>query len=123
MSKSAIAVKGPLIKTLIFASTTLLVLALVAQQLGQFRFSDQARFEAVFANASELFAGDPVLLNGVEVGKVDEVAVGDGNTALVGFEVDASVQLPKARGPWSDTGISLVTATSSLFPGASPGRR
>lgn len=93
MRKSAIAVKGPLIKTLIFAVGTSLVLLLVSAQLGEWRFYETDDYKARFTNASELFEGDPVLLNGVQIGKVSDVALGSKNTAVVSFNVKDSTEL------------------------------
>ena len=94
MSTSSIAVKGPLIKTLIFATSTLMVLTLVAAQLGQWRFTSMSDYSAIFTNASEIGSGDPVLLNGVEVGKVSSIAVTRSSLAKVSFDVKDSVRLP-----------------------------
>jgi phospholipid/cholesterol/gamma-HCH transport system substrate-binding protein len=95
MSKSAIAVRGPLIKTVIFTIATLLVLLLVSAQLGQWRFYGTDGYTANFVNASELQEGDPVLLNGVKIGKVSDVAVGPNYTAQVTFDVKSSLHLTR----------------------------
>ncbi len=69
------------------------MLLLVSAQLGQWRLYDTNSYRANFANASELLSGDPVLLNGVNVGKVSKVAVGPNYTAVVTFDVKSSMRL------------------------------
>lgn len=72
-----------------------MVLTVVALQLGQFRFYDTRTYRADFTSASELSSGDPVLLNGVEIGKVTDVTVSADETALVSFSVKSSTDVPE----------------------------
>lgn len=93
-SKSAIHIRGPLIRTLLFTAFGALVLTVVAVQLGQFRFYSTHDFRADFTSASDLLSGDPVLINGVEVGKVSDISVTSRYTAMVTFSVKDGVDVP-----------------------------
>ncbi|MFC7500622.1 MCE family protein [Nocardioides sp. GCM10030258] len=98
MTKSSIAIGKPLVKSLIFAVTTTLVLAFVAIELGGFTFYDKSGYGAVFADASDLQPGDDVLVAGVKVGTVDEITVNDQNRGEVRFQIKDTVSLDdKAR--------------------------
>lgn len=118
-AKSAIAIRGPLIRTLIFAVAGLLVLAIVAVQLGQFRFYSTRSFNADFTSASDLQGGDPVRLNGVEVGKVSDVSVGDNAIAHVSFSVKDSVRVPSD----SKVAVRYRDLTGDRYLAVVPGSR
>ncbi|MCK8647097.1 MCE family protein [Mycobacterium colombiense] len=59
----------------------------------QLRFGPANTYNAAFANASGLKAGQFVRVGGVEVGKVTRVAVSDNATATVAFTADQSLPL------------------------------
>lgn len=95
MSKSAIAVGKPLVKTLIFAVATSLVLVFVSIELGGFTFDDRNPYSAIFADASDLQEGDSVLVSGVEVGSVSGVESHRNTQAKVNIDVRRGLRLDK----------------------------
>ena len=119
MTKSAISIRGPLIKTLIFAISTSLVLVFVSIELGSLRFYSTDKYAAVFTNATQLAKDDPVLVNGVRVGKVSDISVYQDTQAKVSFEVKETVELPAAteaavryRNLTGDRYLELVPTTA-----------
>ncbi|MFJ9390457.1 MCE family protein [Nocardioides sp. NPDC101246] len=86
----------PLIKVLIFVGTMSLLIAAVGVVFGRMRIGPSNEFKAMFTNASGLQGGSDVRGNGVAIGSVKKVEVGKGNTALVTFVVEDSVDLTKA---------------------------
>ena len=93
MAESAIAIRGPLIKSAIFATVTSVVLVFISIELGGFRFGDTTSYRAVFTNSSELLDGDSVMVNGVQVGSVSSIGLRDNTQAEVTFNVSDSVKL------------------------------
>lgn len=93
MSKSAIAIGKPLVKTITFGTVTTLVLVFVSIQLGGFTFYNKDDYHAIFSNASDLVSDDPVMINGVRVGQVTDVKVSGDDSAVVGFNVNAAIPL------------------------------
>ncbi|MBN9735639.1 MULTISPECIES: MCE family protein [unclassified Pseudonocardia] len=96
MSKSSQAVLAPTIKSVIFVIATLLVLLLVAIELGAgFAVSRGTRYEAVFSDTSGLQSGDSVRVAGVKVGTVEDVTVEDQDRVRVAFDVSEGRPVPQ----------------------------
>ncbi|KRA31082.1 MULTISPECIES: MCE family protein [unclassified Nocardioides] len=93
MSRSSIAIRRPLIYTLVFAICTSVVLAFVAMEFGDFKFGDRKHYSAIFTDASLLLEGDSVMVSGVEVGSIDDVSVHKEDDALISFNVKTEVVL------------------------------
>ncbi|HEY1967086.1 MAG TPA: MlaD family protein [Pseudonocardia sp.] len=93
---NALAITGPLIKSILFAMVGLFVLAVLWIQFGQIRFTGQKQYSAIFSTASGLRASAPVTANGVTVGRVDQLTLLDNQLAKVDFSLDASVPLTKS---------------------------
>ncbi|HET9731788.1 MAG TPA: MCE family protein [Acidimicrobiales bacterium] len=86
--------RSDLIKLIIFlivsvTITVSVVATLLDLKLGQ----PQSGYHAIFANATDLEAGDVVRIAGVEVGKVNGVTVTRDNQAKVDFTVESSQPL------------------------------
>jgi phospholipid/cholesterol/gamma-HCH transport system substrate-binding protein len=78
----------------IFAAMSLFLTFYIGAQIAHFKLGAQRySLVATFDDATNLRAGDPVRLAGVEVGQVGGVKVVDGR-ARVQFQVDDHVQLP-----------------------------
>lgn len=78
----------------LFAAMSLFLTFYIGAQIAHFKFGAQRySLVATFDDATNLRAGDPVRLAGVEVGQVGSVKVVDGR-ARVQFQVDDHVQLP-----------------------------
>jgi phospholipid/cholesterol/gamma-HCH transport system substrate-binding protein len=60
---------------------------------GQFRAGSKNGYSAIFANASQLKAGDSVRLAGIRVGSVEGVSLQPDNTVVVRFNADRDVVL------------------------------
>jgi len=93
MTKSAIAIGRPLVKSAVFALATSLVLVFVAIELGGFTFYDKRGYQAVFTDTSDLQVGDDVLVAGVKVGSVSDISVTDEHQGKVSFDVKSTVRL------------------------------
>lgn len=92
---SALAVRGPLIKTIVFVVSTLVVLALIGIELGGGNpLEKQREYSAVFTDTSGLKEGQTVRIGGVKVGSVDDVQVLDNTKGMVRFSVDDGHPLP-----------------------------
>lgn len=104
--KSAIHVRGPLIRLCIFTAICLMVMALLAIQLAGARFADERTYGAVFENVSALKTNDEVRIAGVRVGQVSDVVITDG-TPRVEFAVNSDVALPH--------GVRAVVRYKNLF--------
>lgn len=76
-----------LIKLAIFTTVMVLVLAGLVMVFSEYRSGASEKFNAVFTDVSGLESGDKVRIAGVEVGRVDRIALADGNTAAVRFSV------------------------------------
>lgn len=122
MTKSAIAIGRPLVKSIIFAVATSLVLAFVAIELGGFTFYDKASYKAVFVNSSDLQGGDPVLISGVRVGTVKGIRLDGGKQAEVDFVVKDQVAIDDKVG----AAVRYKNLTGDryleLVPGSGAGR-
>jgi phospholipid/cholesterol/gamma-HCH transport system substrate-binding protein len=94
--KSALAVRGPLVKSLIFLVSTLMVLGLISVELGaRFGLDDSNRYSGVFTDSSGLQPGDSVRIAGVKVGNIDSVSVQDSKVSLVSFDVNQGQEIPQ----------------------------
>lgn len=92
---SALAVRGPLIKTIVFVVSTLMVLGLIGIELGGGNpLQKRGQYSAVFTDTSGIKEGQSVRIGGVKVGSVDDVRVFDNTKGLVRFSVDDGHPLP-----------------------------
>lgn len=98
MSESAISVRKPLIKTIVFVIVTSFVLWLVSMQLGGPGLGRDDSYAADFTDASGLKSNDPVLMSGVDVGKVSGVENLDNGLARVEFTVRDGRRIPASAG-------------------------
>ncbi|MDG3012578.1 MCE family protein [Rhodococcus sp. D2-41] len=80
----------------IFVTVMVTVLGGLVLVLGQYRFDDYTRYEAVFTDASGLKKGDFIRVAGVETGKVAGVRVDGADHAVVEMDVDSSYPLTTA---------------------------
>lgn len=96
MTKSSQAIAAPLTKSIIFTVSTLLVLVLVAAQLGTNLsfFSDRKSYSVVFADTGGLQETDSVRIAGVQVGTVSDIVLKDNTQGLVTFELDEGREIP-----------------------------
>jgi phospholipid/cholesterol/gamma-HCH transport system substrate-binding protein len=115
---NALAVTGPLIKSIIFAFIGVLILAVLWIQFGQIRFTDQKAYSAMFTTASGLRASSPVTANGVTVGRVDTVNLVDNHLARIDFTLDGSVPLTQA----TRATIRYKNLTGDQFLDLTPGQ-
>ena len=100
---NALAVTGPLVKTIIFALVGVLILALLYVQLGEIRFARQSSYSALITDASGLAEASNVTANGVKIGRVDDVSPYGKGQAKITFTMDASRPLTqgvRARVRW-----------------------
>lgn len=95
-ARSALAIRKPFIKLLVFIVVTTLVLFVVATELGGFRSGDRTTYSAMFADSSGMTSGSSVRIAGVEVGTVEDVTVIDSSKSKVEFAVTSSRQLNKS---------------------------
>lgn len=113
---NALAVAAPMVKTIIFAAVSVLIIGLLWIQFGQIRFTSQRDYAAVFANSSGLQPASSVTADGVQVGRVDSVRLGARARVTVAFTIDSSVTLTTnthATIRWSDlTGDQYLDLTS-----------
>lgn len=86
-------IKGTAIKLAIFSAVLLAFTAGIFIVFGQFRFSRNNEYSAIFNNTSGLKADQFVRAFGVEVGKVTDVELIPGGKVKVHFNVDKSVAL------------------------------
>ncbi|MGX9669969.1 virulence factor Mce family protein [Mycobacterium sp. HM-7] len=86
-------IKGTAFKLAIFSAVLLAFTAGIFIVFGQFRFSRNNDYFAIFDNTSGLKADQFVRAFGVEVGKVTEVELIPGGKVRVHFNVDKSVPL------------------------------
>jgi phospholipid/cholesterol/gamma-HCH transport system substrate-binding protein len=87
-------ITGTAIKLGAFALVLLMFTAIIIVVFGQLRFDRTTQYSAIFHNASGLRQGQFVRASGVEVGKVKDVELIDGGTAVkVNFAVDRSLPL------------------------------
>jgi phospholipid/cholesterol/gamma-HCH transport system substrate-binding protein len=87
-------ITGTLVRLSIFSAVLLMCTVMIFVVFGQIRFDRTNAYSAEFSNISGLRAGQFVRASGVEIGKVDSVALIDGGTRVrVKFNVDRSVPL------------------------------
>lgn len=79
--------RSALIKLSVFTAVMALVLAGLVVVFSEYRSGDFEEYNAAFTDVSGLESGDKVRIAGVEVGRVDKVALGDANTADIRFSV------------------------------------
>lgn len=84
---------GLLFRVGVFVIVMLLGMFALMAAFGQFRFGGGNVFNAVFTNVSGLKNGNFVRVAGVEVGKVDDIAVNDDATVRVKFTIANSLKL------------------------------
>ena len=78
----------------VFGTVMVLVFAGLVIVFGQFRGGSSGDYSAIFTSASRLTAGSKVRIAGVEVGRVQSVAVTRDHQAKIGFSVDDAYELP-----------------------------
>ncbi|GAA4548499.1 MCE family protein [Pseudonocardia xishanensis] len=90
------AVLKPTIKSGIFVAVALVVLVVIALELGAnvAGLHDRAEYKAVFTDTSDLQVGDSVRVAGVDVGEVTDVDLADAAHATVAFSVNRTRPLP-----------------------------
>jgi phospholipid/cholesterol/gamma-HCH transport system substrate-binding protein len=87
-------ITGTLVRLGIFSLVLLLFTVMIIVVFGQMRFDRTNGYSAEFSNISGLRQGQFVRASGVEIGKVDSVALVDGGKRVrVKFNVDRSVPL------------------------------
>ena len=87
-------ITGTLVRISIFSLVLLLFTVMIIVVFGQMRFGRTNGYSAEFSNISGLRQGQFVRASGVEIGKVDSVALVDGGKRVrVKFNVDRSVPL------------------------------
>ena len=84
---TARAARATVVKLGLFTTVMVLVLAGLVVVFSEFRSGSSEKYSAVFTDVSGLESGDKVRIAGVEVGRVDAVELGEGNTADVRFSV------------------------------------
>lgn len=82
------------LKILVFVVITGMLTAMVAVVIGEIRFQDTQRYNAMFSEISGLGPGDEVRVAGVTVGQVEDVELQPDNTVRSSFDV-ASVSLTR----------------------------
>ena len=116
------------IKVGIFVLIAILIFAWIAMQLGGMRFGSGGSYSinAVFPSAMGLKVGVAVEVAGIQVGKVSEISLIDGNQALVMMDIKEGIALPsdtaafiKAQGILGDKYVELrpanFTGTSKVL--------
>lgn len=91
----------PLLKFALFALVCLGFSAWLVATIGNISLEDRVSYEAAFADVTGLIVNDAVKVSGVTVGKVTNIELLEGGTALVGFEVNDEVPVDE------DTTISV----------------
>nr|WP_313776323.1 MlaD family protein [Mycobacterium sp.] len=87
-------IRGTLFKLAAISAVLLAFTGIIFVVFAQLRFDRTTGYSAVFENASGLRAGQFVRAYGVEVGKVEDVALIDGGDRVrVDFEVERNLQL------------------------------
>jgi phospholipid/cholesterol/gamma-HCH transport system substrate-binding protein len=94
----------------------IIAVGLAPQQLASWATTE--RYQALFAEAGGLAAGDKVMISGVQVGTVSAVSLDDGN-AKVSFAVDAKVHLGAQTTAHIRTGTLLGARILTLEPAGS----
>ncbi|HEX4190023.1 MAG TPA: MCE family protein [Marmoricola sp.] len=86
-------IRGSLIKLLVFAFVTVMLIALLTRTIQGFQDGGDPTYKAVFADATKVVVGDDVRLAGVTVGRVKAVQLTDDARAKVTFSLDPSIVL------------------------------
>jgi phospholipid/cholesterol/gamma-HCH transport system substrate-binding protein len=82
------------VKFLVFLLVSVVAATLVAVTLsGRAPGGPSDDYHAIFANASNLVAGDEVRVAGIRVGTVEDLSITDGNQVLVTFSAQRTVDL------------------------------
>ena len=76
-----------LVKLSVFTAVMVLVLTGLVVVFSEYRSGDSESYNAVFTDVSGLESGDKVRIAGVDVGRVQKIALADGNVADVRFSV------------------------------------
>lgn len=77
----------------VFVLVTVFGMFALLTVFGQFRFEQRSSYRAVFTDVTGLHSGDFVRIAGVEVGKVQDIALKDNSNVEVVFSADKSVVL------------------------------
>lgn len=85
--------RTPFVQLAAFLLASAAVATYIAFVLGDVSFTPTRSYHAMFTSASGMKSGSPVRIAGVDVGKVDSVALHDGDRIEVGFTVDKSFSL------------------------------
>ena len=86
-------VAAPLVKLLVFAAVTLVLTALLAEQLGSLWSGGGVSYRARFTDVTGVLPGDDVRIAGVKVGQVSKVSLVGNTTAQLTFTVERDVPL------------------------------
>jgi phospholipid/cholesterol/gamma-HCH transport system substrate-binding protein len=81
------------VKLLIFIVVTTVATSLLVVTIGNVSFNAKNEYKAVFSDATGVVNGDDVRIAGVKVGSVEDVAIHDGDKAIVTFTVDEDAQV------------------------------
>ncbi|MHA3702652.1 MCE family protein [Jatrophihabitans sp. YIM 134969] len=85
---------APLIKLIAFVVVTVLATYVLVATIGNTGGEDASTYRARFTDVTGLLVGDDVRVAGVQVGKIERIAVVDHNQAEVSFSVVKSRPLP-----------------------------
>lgn len=91
-------------------TVALIVLALVSTVLVSSAGVGSSRYEAEFAQAARIRAGDGVTIAGIQVGTVEDVRL-DGQRVIVGMDIDNGIEL----GSETVASIKLTTLLGSRY--------
>lgn len=84
---------GVITRVALFTVVCLAFVFVLVTVFGQFRFDTRTSYSAVFSNVSGLKGGNFVRIAGVEVGKVEDMALHKDGTVTVNFAVDKGLTL------------------------------
>src|SRR5207302_7520313 len=115
------------VRVALFTVMCLVFMFVLVTVFGQFRFDTRASYSAVFTNVSGLKGGNFVRIAGVEVGKVNNLALNKDGTVTVDFGIDRGLALTQGtkaavryENPIGDRYLSLEEGPGSprtLDPG------
>lgn len=109
--------RGPLIQVLVFVITMGFLISMVGIVFGRVRLQASNEYDALFTDASGLTAGSDVRGNGVAIGTVKAIELGDDGRARVRFTVAEDVSLSKA----TDARIRYANLTGDRYLDLTPG--
>lgn len=109
--------RGPLIQVLVFVITMGFLISMVGIVFGRVRLQASNEYDALFTDASGLTAGSDVRGNGVAIGTVKAIELGDDGRARVSFTVAEDVSLTKA----TDARIRYANLTGDRYLDLTPG--